>query len=223
MEISETNIVNAVLWGLAGFSLITWSVIFLKAYEAIVNSLRNRTFLNAFWSGPRHRVDERLACSKTQIARVYQSGLKAITLAGDDLFSEKHQAWQDLLERSFKQQIQKERSPLEAGLGWLASIGSVSPFVGLFGTVWGIMHALKDISSKGSASLEVVAGPIGEALVATAIGIGVAIPAVLAYNFFLRQNRKTLAELEHFANDFLHATIQDNLIKSSASSHGHTK
>jgi len=82
---------------------------------------------------------------------------------------------QDLLERALRQQIHKERRGLESGLAVLASIGSTSPFVGLFGTVWGIMHALTDISKAGSASLEVVAGPIGEALVATGVGIAVAV------------------------------------------------
>ena len=81
----------------------------------------------------------------------------------------------------------------------LASIGSVSPFIGLFGTVWGIMHALKDISSTGSAGLDVVAGPIGEALIATAMGIATAIPAVLAYNYFLRQSRLAAADMDHFS------------------------
>ncbi len=117
----------------------------------------------------------------------------------------------DLIERALKQQIQKEKAVMESGLGWLASFGSTAPFVGLFGTVWGIMNALQDISSKGSASLEVVAGPIGEALVATGIGIAVAVPAVLGYNFFIRLNRGTTAKLEHFADDFLQATIQDHL------------
>ena len=121
-----------------------------------------------------------------------------------------------------RQQIQKEKARLDSGLGWLASIGSTAPFVGLFGTVWGIIHALKDISAKGSASLEVVAGPIGEALIATAIGIAVAIPAVIAYNFFLRQNRRIVAVLDHLASDFLHATIQDHLIQHTVSEHGHT-
>ena len=84
--------------------------------------------------------------------------------------------------------MQKERGSLESGLAILATIGSISPFVGLFGTVWGIMGALTNISKSGSASLEVVAGPIGEALVATAIGIAVAVPAVVGYNFFTRRN-----------------------------------
>ena len=83
------------------------------------------------------------------------------------------------------------------------------PFVGLFGTVWGI-------STKGSASLEAVAGPIGDALIATGIGIAVAVPAVLAYNFFVRLNRGSTAKLEHFADDFLQAIIQDHLQQNSS-------
>jgi biopolymer transport protein ExbB len=90
----------------------------------------------------------------------------------------------------------------------LASIGSTAPFVGLFGTVWGIMHALTEISKAGSASLDVVAGPIGEALIATAIGIAAAIPAVLAYNYFLRQTKLFQTELENFATDFLHLALR---------------
>ncbi|MGR8929645.1 MAG: MotA/TolQ/ExbB proton channel family protein [Gammaproteobacteria bacterium] len=120
-------------------------------------------------------------------------------------------AWHELIERSLRQQRQKERAMLESGLGWLASIGTTATFIGLFGTVWGIMHALKDISIQGNASLEVAAGPIGEALIATAIGLAVAIPSVIAYNFFLRQNRCLLASLEHFATDFLRACIENDL------------
>jgi biopolymer transport protein ExbB len=85
----------------------------------------------------------------------------------------------------------------------LATIGSTAPFVGLFGTVWGIMKALTDIGSTGSASLDVVAGPIGEALVATGVGIAVAVPAVIAYNFFIRRIRLIGADLEDFATDFV--------------------
>jgi len=112
------------------------------------------------------------------------------------------------LERSLRQQINKERRILEQGLSWLASIGSTAPFVGLFGTVWGIMHALQDIGRAKSASLDVVAGPIGEALIATAIGIAAAIPAVLAYNFFLRRIKLCEAELEYFATDYLNLVVK---------------
>ena len=123
-----------------------------------------------------------------------QSGRKTLKDRGDPA---------SLLERSLKQQMVRELRLMESGLTVLASIGSTAPFVGLFGTVWGIMRALQDISKAGSASLDVVAGPIGEALIATAIGIAVAVPAVLAYNFFLRRSRVHRAVLEHFAEDLL--------------------
>jgi len=116
---------------------------------------------------------------------------------------------ESILERSLRQQISKEYKTLEQGLSLLASIGSTSPFVGLFGTVWGIMNALQSISHAKSASIEVVAGPIGEALIATAIGIAAAIPAVLAYNFFLRQSRLCQSELEYFVTDFLNLAIMN--------------
>jgi biopolymer transport protein ExbB len=109
----------------------------------------------------------------------------------------------ELLERNLKQQVLRERRTLEAGLAVLASVGSTAPFVGLFGTVWGIMTAMKEISRIGNASIDVVAGPIGEALVATGIGIAVAIPAVLAFNFFVRRVKTVTAELDDFSNDFL--------------------
>ena len=109
---------------------------------------------------------------------------------------------QDRLERALRQQIQRERRSLESGLAVLASIGSTSPFIGLFGTVWGIMEALKGISAAGSASLETVAGPIGSALIATGVGIAVAVPAVLVYNYFLRRLKLTAADLDDFAHDF---------------------
>jgi biopolymer transport protein ExbB len=93
----------------------------------------------------------------------------------------------------------------------LASVGSTAPFVGLFGTVWGIMHALQDIARAGTASLDVVAGPVGEALIATAIGIAAAVPAVLAYNYGLRRLRLYLAQMEDFAANFLRVAATKGL------------
>ena len=107
-------------------------------------------------------------------------------------------------------QLQHEQHSMESGLTTLASIGSTAPFVGLFGTVVGIMHAMHQITASGSTSLEVVAGPIGDALVATAIGIGVAVPAVLAYNFFLRSAKKQKADLDNFVVSFLHLAFSKN-------------
>ncbi len=106
---------------------------------------------------------------------------------------------QDLLERHLSKQILTERRQLEKGSALLASIGNNAPFIGLFGTVFGIIHALQAIAHSGNASMDVVAGPIGEALVATGIGIAVAVPAVLAYNYFVRKV-KQLAQILMICN-----------------------
>lgn len=107
----------------------------------------------------------------------------------------------EFIDRALRQAVSRETQRLENGLTWLASVGSTAPFVGLFGTVWGIYHALIRIGATGEASLDVVAGPVGEALIMTCIGLGVAIPSVLAYNFFVRANRVTLGQFDEFAHD----------------------
>ena len=102
--------------------------------------------------------------------------------------------------------LQQATRRLDAGLGVLASIGATAPFVGLFGTVWGIYHALAAIGFTGQATLDKVAGPVGEALVMTALGIAVAVPAVLAYNYLVRAHRDLARSLDGFAQD-LHACV----------------
>ena len=219
MNFSETTIVDSTLCMLGCFSLLTWSVIILKAGELAFNRYRNRKVIKQY-KAISHDIT--LASSdidtqktgSTQVGRVLlvgsQTSARAKSLTKAHTL-EHFAAWHALIERAMRQQLQKEKARMESGLGWLASIGSTAPFIGLFGTVWGIMHALKDISIQGNASLDVVAGPIGEALIATALGIAVAIPAVIAYNFFLRQNRAAIARLEHVATDFLRSCIENDL------------
>ncbi|MCC7313004.1 MAG: MotA/TolQ/ExbB proton channel family protein [Sulfuritalea sp.] len=108
--------------------------------------------------------------------------------------------------RSLRSQIVESQARIESGLTFLASVGSTAPFIGLFGTVWGIYHALVGLSGATQVVLDKVAGPVGEALIMTAAGLFVAIPAVLAYNAFTRANRLTLAHLDGFAHD-LHAYL----------------
>ena len=107
----------------------------------------------------------------------------------------------EFVTRSLRQGINAGQARLETGLSLLASVGSTAPFVGLFGTVWGIYHALVGISQSGQASIDKVAGPVGEALIMTALGLAVAIPAVLGYNALVRSNRVILADLDAFAHD----------------------
>jgi len=112
----------------------------------------------------------------------------------------------ELIARALRQRINEAAAKLEAGQTLLASVGSTAPFVGLFGTVWGIYHALTGIAAAGTIAIDKVAGPVGEALLMTAFGLVVAVPAVLGYNAFTRVNRKLLAELDGFAHD-LHAYL----------------
>ena len=110
----------------------------------------------------------------------------------------------DRLLRELRTALRASTARLDAGQTWLASIGATAPFVGLFGTVWGIYHALIGIASAGQVSIDRVAGPVGEALIMTALGLAVAIPSVLAYNAYARLARTVVADLDGFARD-LHA------------------
>lgn len=121
----------------------------------------------------------------------------------------------DLITRTLRREINRVSARIEAGLTLLASIGATAPFVGLLGTVWGIYHALGAVSSGGAVQIDKLAGPVGESLIMTAIGLTVAIPAVLAYNAFNRVNRITLAELDAFAHD-IHAHLTTGARVSSA-------
>lgn len=107
----------------------------------------------------------------------------------------------EFIDRALRQAVTRESSRLENGMTLLATVGSTAPFVGLLGTVWGIYHALIKIGATGQASIDAVAGPVGEALIMTAIGLFVAIPAVFAYNTFNRMNRNTNSKFDTFAHD----------------------
>ena len=107
----------------------------------------------------------------------------------------------EFIDRALRQAVTRESTNLENGLTWLATVGATAPFVGLLGTVWGIYHALLSIGQSGDSSIAAVAGPVGEALIMTALGLGVAIPAVLAYNYFVQVNRATYAKFDTFAHD----------------------
>jgi biopolymer transport protein ExbB len=112
----------------------------------------------------------------------------------------------DWVTRSLQNTIDDATADLQSGMAILASVGSTSPFVGLFGTVWGIYHALMQIGMAGQATIDKVAGPIGEALIMTALGLAVAIPAVLGYNALVRGNKAVITRMNRFAHD-LHALL----------------
>jgi len=190
---------------LIGLSVVTWSIALLKVWQRFKAKKLDKDFVQRFWAAHEWGDAEKLAqAGAGDFARLAQAGFAELKAMGDVRQDLQHQGSpQDLLERQLRQQLQNIQRRHERGQAELATIGSTSPFVGLFGTVWGIMHALQDIGKSGSASLDVVAGPIGEALIATAIGIAVALPAVLFYNFFLRQLKVHMTDLENFAHDFM--------------------
>lgn len=199
------SIESAVIWLLVVFSVVTWGLALLKGVQFTRLKTQDRKFHNQFWAASSLESAAGLATSQPgAAARVAQAGYAAIQIGNGAHAHDLSQAinHQDRLERALRQQIVRERRSLETGLAIVASIGSTSPFIGLFGTVWGIMEALKGISAAGSASLETVAGPIGASLVATGVGIAVAVPAVLVYNYFLRRLKLTSADLDDFAHDF---------------------
>lgn len=209
---SSSPIVTATLWLLIVFSMATWGLIFLKIWDIFKISRTNRAYLDDFWSAQDLAQASRINHVDGPLLRIAQAGFRILEeLQQGATHDLGHSGGAEaILERSLRQHIQRERNRLEQGLTLLASIGSTAPFIGLFGTVWGIMHALSDIGKANSASLDVVAGPIGETLIATAIGIATAIPAVLAYNFFLRRIRSMEIDMEHFTTDFLHLVILNN-------------
>lgn len=160
-----------------------------KAFASYKQQFWNASTLNAALKLERKTALSELAADAVAAAEHFQLHAAAST---DSVPKD------EFIARAMNHSIAEENARLESGLTVLASVGSVSPFVGLFGTVWGIYHALASISASGQATLDKVAGPVGEALIMTALGLAVAIPAVLAYNALVRSNRELVNELEKF-------------------------
>ena len=188
-------------------SVTSWAVILSKAFRtwSVRNNARN--FVEQFWGAP--------SVSKA-VEDLRANPFSALAVAGVAAAThhQRHQAGRlgdalpltEFVTRALRQGINAQQARLETGLSVLASVGATAPFVGLFGTVWGIYHALIGISASGTATIDKVAGPVGEALIMTALGIAVAVPAVLGYNALNRGNRLILSELDAFAHD-LHAFL----------------
>jgi len=204
IHFSASSAVNLAISLLVLFSLITWTLIFAKGWLQWKMRQENAAFAKTFWQAADLAAAEQSAKSATgTLAELARQGFDTLRQIGQQKTLADTGDRQALMERSLSQQVRKAQHKLESGLMLLASIGSTAPFVGLFGTVWGIMNAMESIARSGSAGLEVVAGPVGEALMATAFGIAAAIPAVLAYNYGVRVTRLSVAEMERFANDFM--------------------
>lgn len=186
-------------------SVASWYLIVTKAIANMTARSRADRFLAKFWEAASLQEmedsleDRRDGNAFSELARQAlavnkgdQHGVEKLLVAG---------GVSEYLTRVLRNGIDQESANVEYGLTVLASAGSAAPFIGLFGTVWGIYHALVQIGMSGQGTLDKVAGPVGEALIMTAVGLAVAIPAVLAYNAFTRRNRLWLAKLDNFAHD----------------------
>ena len=202
----------AVFLSLVLMSVITWCIILIRSINLLRAKRSNKQAQIAIWNSISLQEAQ-------QKADHYPSPISDLTLAALQA-SERYQSvdgkqlassvpLNEYLVRHIRNSMTQILRRFDGGLTALASIGATAPFVGLFGTVWGIYHALINISQNGQMSIAVVAGPIGEALVATAAGLFVAIPAVLAYNALIRGNKTLAQDMDGFAHDF-HAQLLNN-------------
>jgi biopolymer transport protein TolQ len=193
------------------FSVVSWAIIFLKYRYYRKIKKENEDFDADYLKS--NKLSDILPAAKkysySTTAEVFRVGYAELTkinkqanesAPGSDEIS---LSSMDNLERSMNKASNTEMTKLESALGFLATTGSASPFIGLFGTVWGIMDTFKGIGARGSATLAVVAPGISEALIATAAGLAAAIPAVIFYNYFLNQSKNMVQEMENFAAEFL--------------------
>lgn len=220
-------VVPAVLWILIALSVVTWALLVIKLIQFGRARARNKRFLKAFWQADSLERGDTIAQDSTgPMADMARAGFAVITerdiIPGNRDLA-RHIDKADRLERVLKQCIERQRRGMEGGLAVLASFGSTAPFIGLFGTVWGIMGALVSIGESGSSGLEVVAGPIGHALIATGMGIGVAVPAVLIYNFLLRRLKTSVHSMGDFAHDFFSLAQQSGFEAHGAKLSGHDR
>jgi biopolymer transport protein TolQ len=201
----------ATLLVLVAFSIVSWAIIFSKWRSIRRAQTQSATFLDTFWASKRldaiFQVADKLPMSP--LAQIFRSGyielakLKKQQEAGTGEKSMSELGGLENIERSMRRASLAELTQLEALIPFLATTGSTAPFIGLFGTVWGIMKAFRDIGKMGSANLATVAPGISEALIATAAGLVAAIPAVMAYNFYTAKIRVLSSEMENFQSDFL--------------------
>ena len=184
-------------------SMGTWYIIITKVYEQHRVGVAAKRADKEFWNAPSVKEGASRLKSGSPFRFIAESGLEA---------SDKHTgmlesvSMNDWITMSIQRAIENVQSRMQDGLAFLATVGSTAPFVGLFGTVWGIYHALTAIGIAGQASIDKVAGPVGEALIMTAIGLAVAVPAVLGYNWLIRRNKAAMERVRAFGAD-LHAVL----------------
>jgi len=196
----------AVLITLTVMSLMSWYWIIINFVKNVRMRGRGDNVVGTFWETPNAQDAIRFMEEQPKSEPFSKIALDAAQAAahhqrhdGSRLAESLNRS--EFVDRALRQAVTRESSGLENGLTVLATVGSTAPFVGLLGTVWGIYRALIKIGASGDASISAVAGPVGEALIMTALGLGVAIPAVLAYNFFVRLNRVSNSQFDTFAHD----------------------
>ncbi len=198
-------IVQLVIVALLVVSLWSWSVIFGKVFGLKRVRASNEAFEREFWSGQNlqdlYADAAKKADSGGPMTRIFASGMREFMKLRERRVTDSG-ALLDGARRAMRASFQRELDTVESHLSFLASVGSVSPYVGLFGTVWGIMHAFTGLANLQQVTLATVAPGIAEALVATAIGLFAAIPAVLAYNRFARDIDRIAITLETFIEEF---------------------
>lgn len=184
-------------------SIASWYLIFVKGYRAVRLRNASAAYIGRFWQAKtlqaaiqQPAVDVPASMIVTQAMKAAEHYRQHASQKAGEICNQ-----DEFIARSMRKVMAEESAKMERGLTVLASVGSIAPFIGLFGTVWGIYHALASISLSGQATLDKVAGPVGEALIMTALGLAVAIPAVLAYNAFVRLNRNLLTQTESFAQE----------------------
>jgi len=185
-------------------SMGSWYILFVKLWEQYRLMREARDVRNAFWKAPSLKEGAKRLDKKSAYRYIAETGLDA---------NEHHEGaltenidlntWVTM---SVQRSVDTVQSRTQDGLAFLATVGSTAPFVGLFGTVWGIYHALTAIGIAGQASIDKVAGPVGEALIMTAIGLAVAVPAVMGYNWLVRRNKVAMDSVRTFGAD-LHAVL----------------
>jgi biopolymer transport protein ExbB len=220
----STDAVGMFVFGLLiVMSVVSWYFIVIKSVRALRIRTRSNHVVSSFW---KTAPDQAIAFLEQQpdwepFSKIALDAEFAMQhhdqLTEDRLAGTLHRA--EFLDRSLRSAINRETERLETGLTFLATVGSTAPFVGLFGTVWGIFHALVKIGATGETSLDQVAGPVGEALIMTALGLAVAVPAVLGYNLLVRNNRVIIASFHAFAEDLLAYLTTGARVPSSMDHH----
>lgn len=202
-------VAKTVLLMLLIMSVSSWYILIVKLLEQAKINRQAKSAAKDFWSAGTVQQGSAKLDANSPFRFIADAGLEA-TKQHDGLMG--HVPLNDWVTMNIGRSVERIQASMQSGLSVLATVGSISPFVGLFGTVWGIYHALTAIGISGQASIDKVAGPVGEALIMTAIGLAVAVPAVLAYNWLVGRNKAVMSDVRAFGSD-LHAVILGSVKK----------